>query len=152
MIDCMKKYKMILSSLDGEIIYKSDNVQVDRAQVYSIERDGQMTAEITMTAWGMKVEEAGTPPEMPTAEVAAAASKIIQTEKCKAAIEKEWTRLTDEVCKAVKAGDEKIYSKVAFGENKERLEEMGYHLILVNAGTFEHRISWEGIYMDLYRD
>ena len=151
MIDCMKKYKMVLTDDEGNV-YKSDNVDIDHAQAYNIEQNGQMTAEIAVTAWGMKVEEAEMPPEMPLAAVAAKATKIIQEEKRKAAIEKEWSRLTDEICKAVKAGDEKIYSKVIFGENKERLEKMGYYLVMSNAGTFEYRIAWAGIYMDLHRD
>lgn len=145
MIDCMKKYKMVLSSLDGEVVYKSDYVDIDRAQAYNVEGDRQATVEIAMTAWGMQVEEAGMAPEMPTAEVAAKASQIIQMENRKRSVKEEWLRLTNEVCKAVKAGDEKIFSRVIFEENKERLEKMGYHLALINAGTFEHRIAWAGI-------
>ena len=153
MIDCMKKYQLTLTDNDGNV-YKSGNVDISESRVYDIEKDGRlMTVDMHLVAWGFQqTNKAGTPPEMPTAEVAAAASKIIQEEKRKAAIEKEWTRLTDEICKAVKAGDEKIYSKVVFGENKERLEEMGYYLVMSNAGTFEYRIAWAGIYMDLHRD
>ena len=148
MINCMKKYKMVLSSTDGEIVYKSDSVYIDESEAYDFERNGRVTAEIRMTAREVEIETAEKPPEMPLAATAAQATKIIQEKKRKAAIEKEWSRLTDEICKAVKAGDEKIYSKVVFGENKERLEKMGYHLVMTNMGTFEYRIAWAGIYMD----
>lgn len=147
----MKTYKMVLTDDDGNI-YKSNNVEIRDANVYFTGCETDMFAEIKLVMRRLCIENAETPPEMPLATVAATASKIIQEEKRRAAIEKEWMRLTDEICKAVKAGDEKIYSKVVFGENKERLEEMGYHLALINAGTFEHRIAWAGIYMDLHRD
>lgn len=143
MLDCMKKYKMVLVDDDGNVC-KSDNVEIRDANIYFTGRENKF-AEIKLVARELRIEEAETPPEMPTAEVARKATKIIQEEKRKAAIEKEWTRLTNEICKAVKAGDEKIYSKVVFGENRDRLEEMGYHLALINAGTFEHRIAWAGI-------
>ena len=141
MIDCMKKYKMVLSSLDGEIVYKSDNVLIDRAQVYNIERDGQMTAEIAMTAWGMKVEEAGTPPEMPTAAVAKKATKIIQEEKRDKEIAEEWEKLTRDICEAVKHGEEEITVKTIYLVNKERLMKMGYE---VNRDSCHYvfRIRW----------
>lgn len=141
MIDCMKKYKMVLSSTDGEIVYKSDNVQVDRAQVYSIERNGQVTAEIEMTAWGMKVEEAETPPEMPSAEVAKKATKIIQEEKHKAAIEEQWINLTEMVCKAIKDGKSYITVKSLWMENEARLIEMGYEVSRIDLSQ-EWMIRW----------
>lgn len=144
MLDCMKKYKMVLTDDDGNI-YKSDNVEIRNANVYFTGREEDKFAEIKLVMRRLRIEEAGMTSEMPLAAVAAAATKIIQEEKRRAAIENEWTRLTNEICKAVKAGDEKIYSRVMFEENKERLEEMGYHLVMTNAGTFEHRIAWAGI-------
>ena len=141
MIDCMKKYKMVLSSLDGEIVYKSDNVLIDRAQIYNIERDGQMTAEIAMTAWGMKVEEAGTPPEMPTAAVAKKATKIIQEEKRDKEIAEEWEKLTRDICEAVKRGEEEITVKKIYLVNKERLMKMGYE-VNRDSCNYIFRIRW----------
>jgi len=141
MIDCMKKYKMVLSSTDGEIVYKSDNVQVDRAQVYNIERDWQMTAEIAMTAWGVKVEGAGMPPEMPSAEAAAKATKIIQEEKYKVAIEEQWANLTEMVCKAIKKGESYIHVNSLWMENEIRLIEMGYEVSRVDL-SHEWIIRW----------
>lgn len=151
MLDCTKTYKMVLTDDDGNI-YKSNNVEIRDANVYFTGRDIDKFAEIKLVMRRLRIEEAETPPEMPLATVAATASKIIQEEKRKAAIEKEWTRLTEEVCKAVKAGDEKIFSRVIFEENKERLEKMGYYLVMSNAGVSEYRIAWAGIYMDLHRD
>lgn len=132
---------MVLTSTDGEIIYKSDNVQVDRAQVYSIERNGQVTAEIEMTVRGMKVEEAETPPEMPTAAVAAKATKIIQEEKRDKEIAEEWEKLTREICQAVKRGEEKIAVKTICIANKERLMKMGYEVDR-DSCHYVFRIRW----------
>lgn len=141
MIDCMKKYKMVLSSTDGEIVYKSDNVQVNSSQAYSIGLNDQITAEIEMTARGMKVEEAETPPEMPSAEVAAKATKIIQEEKRDKNIAEEWEKLTKEICQAVKRGEEEITVKTICIANKERLMKMGYE---VNRDSCHYvfRIRW----------
>ena len=141
MIDCMKKYKMVLSSTDGEIVYKSDSVQIDHTQVYNIERNGQMTAEIAMTAWGIKVENAETPPEMPTAEVAEKATNIIREEKYKAAIEEQWVNLTEMVCKAVKKGESYIHVNSLWMENEKRLIEMGYEVSRVDL-SHEWIIRW----------
>lgn len=141
MIDCMKKYKMVLSSLDGEVVYKSDYVDIDHAQAYNVERDGQMTAEIAITAWGMKVEEAGTAPEMPLAAVAATASKIIQEEKYKAAIKEQWVNLTEMVCKAIKKGESYIHVNSLWMENEKRLIEMGYEVSRVDL-SHEWIIRW----------
>lgn len=128
MIDCMKRYKMVLSSTDGEIVYKSDNVQVSHAQVYDTERNRQFMAEIEMTAREMKVEVAETPPEMPTAAVARKATKIIQEEKRDKEIAEEWEKLTKEICEAVKRGKEGITVKTIYTINKERLMKMGYEV------------------------
>ena len=141
MIDCMKKYKMVLSSTDGEIVYKSDSVQIDHTQAYNIERNGQMTAEIAMTAWGIKVENAETSPEMPLATVAAAASKIIQEERYKAAVEEQWISLTEMVCKAIKKGESYIHVNSLWMENEKRLIEMGYEVSRVDL-SHEWIIRW----------
>ena len=140
MLDCMKKYKMVLSSVDGEIVYKSDCVDVDRAQIYSIdERDGQVTAEIEMTIRGIKVETMETPPEMPIAAVAAKATKIIQEEKYKAAIEEQWGNLTETICKAIKKGESYITVKSLWIENETRLTEMGYEVFKFDCREWEIR-------------
>ena len=141
MIDCMKKYKMVLSSTDGEIVYKSDSVDIDHAQAYNIEQNGQMTAEIAITAWGMKIEEAETPLEMPTAAVARKAAKIIQEEKRNKEIAEEWKKLTKEICQAVKRGEEEITVKTIYLVNKERLMKMGYE-IYRDSCVYVFRIRW----------
>ena len=141
MIDCMKKYKMVLSSTDGEIVYKSDSVQINHTQAYDIERNGQMTADIAMTAWGVKVENAGTPPKMPSAEVAEKATKIIQEERYKAAVEEQWVSLTEMVCKAIKKGESYIIVKSLWMENEKRLIEMGYEVSRLD-NSHEWKIRW----------
>jgi hypothetical protein len=145
MIDCLKKYKMVLSSTDGEIIYKSDNVQVEQASAWDHEINGRMTVEIKMTAWGMGVETAETPPEMPLAGVAAQATKIIREEKRKVEVEKQWKYLTEIVCHAIKRGDEYAVVKDIFDENKLRLIEMGYEVDKNRVGDWE--IRWVEPYL-----
>lgn len=145
MLNFEKTYKMVLTDDEGNT-YKSDNARLMNADIHSVGPE-ELYAEILVSAPRFMIEmnKAEKPPEMPLAVVAAKATKIIQEEKRKKAIEKEWTRLTEEVCKAVKEGDEKIFTRVIFEENKERLEKMGYHLALINTGTFEYRIAWAGI-------
>lgn len=149
MLNFEKTYKMVLVDDEGNT-YKSDSARLMNADIHSVGPE-ELYAEILVSAPRFMIEmnEAGMPPEMPTATVAAKASQIIQMENRKQLVEEEWLRLTNEVCKAVKAGYGKIYSKVFFKENKERLEKMGYHLVITNSGTFEYRIAWERIYMDL---
>ena len=129
MLDCMKKYQLVLPDKDGNV-YKSGNVDISESRAYDIEKDGRlMTLDMHLVAWGFQqTNRAGTPPEMPLAEVAAKATKIIQEEKRKAAIEKEWTELTNEVCKAIKKGESYIYVKTLWMENEKRLIEMGYEV------------------------
>lgn len=128
MLDFIKTYKMVLTDDEGNT-YKSDNVKVMNADIHSVGPE-ELYAEIMVSAPRFMIEmnEAGTPPEMPLAEVAAKATKIIQEEKRKAAIEKEWTELTNEVCKAIKKGESYIYVKTLWMENEKRLIEMGYEV------------------------
>lgn len=141
MIDCMKKYKMVLTDDDGNV-YKSDNVDISGSRGYNIEKDGCMTADMHLIAWGFRRESvAGTPPEMPTAEVAATASKIIQEEKYKAAIKEQWISLTEMVCKAIKKGESYIHVNSLWMENEKRLIEMGYEVSRVDL-SHEWIIRW----------
>lgn len=128
MLDFMKTYKMVLTDDDGNT-YKSDNVRLMNADIHSVGPE-ELYAEIMVSAPRFMIEmnEAGTPPEMPLAAVAAKATKIIQEEKRKKALEKEWMQLTDEVCKAVKKGESYIYVKSLWMENEKRLIEMGYEV------------------------
>lgn len=119
---------MVLSSIDGEIVYKSDSVHVVESEAYDFERNGRVTAEIRMTAREVEIETAEKPPEMPLAATATQATKIIQEKKRKAAIEKEWTQLIDEICKAIKKGESYIWVKTLWMENEKRLIEMGYEV------------------------
>ena len=143
MLDFIKTYKMVLTDDEGNT-YKSDNVKVMNADIHSVGPE-ELYAEIMVSAPRFMIEmnEAGAPPEMPLAEVAAKATKIIQEEKRKAAIEKEWTELTDEVCKAVKKGESYIYVKSLWMENEKRLIEMGYEVSKIdtdNGGVW--KIRW----------
>jgi hypothetical protein len=137
----MKKYKMILADDDGNV-YKSDNVKLMNAQVHNVGRE-ELYAEIMVSAQGFKIEmnEAETPPEMPTAAVAAKATKIIQEEKRDRNIAEEWEKLTKEICQAVKRGEEEITVKTICIANKERLMKMGYE---VNRDSCHYvfRIRW----------
>lgn len=128
MLDFMKTYKMVLTDDDGNV-YKSNNVKLMNADIHSVGPE-ELYAEIMVSAPRFMIEmnEAGMPPEMPLAAVAAKATKIIQEEKRKAALEKEWVQLTDEVCKAVKKGESYIYVKSLWMENEKRLIEMGYEV------------------------
>ena len=125
MIDCTKKYKVVLTDEDGNV-HKSDNVEIQDANVYFTGCED--FAEIKLVMWKLCTENAETPPEMPLAAVAAKATKIIQEEKRKKALEKEWVQLIDEVCKAVKKGESYIYVKSLWMEDEKRLIEMGYEV------------------------
>lgn len=140
MIDCTKEYKVVLTDEDGNI-YKSDNVEIRDANVYFTGCED--FAEIKLVMWKLCTENAETPPEMPLAEVAAKATKIIQEEKRRKATEKEWVQLTDEVCKAIKKGESYIYVKSLWMENEKRLIEMGYEVSKIdtdNGGVW--KIRW----------
>ncbi len=127
MLDCTKTYKMVLTDDDGNI-YKSDNVEIRNANIYFTGYEADKFAEIELVMRRLCIEEAETPPEMPLAAVAAQATKIIQEEKRKKALEKEWMQLTDEVCKAIKKGESYIWVKALWIENEKRLIEMGYEV------------------------
>lgn len=146
MLNFEKTYKMVLTDDEGNT-YKSDNARLMNVDIHNVGPE-ELYAEIMVSAPRLIIEMNGaaTPSEMPTAEVAAKASQIIQMENRKKSVEKEWLRLTNEVCKAIKAGDEKIYFKIMFEENKMRLKKMGYHLVMTNPGTVEFRISWGNLY------
>lgn len=137
----MKKYKMVLTDEDGNT-YKSDNVRVMNADIHSVGQE-ELYAEIMVSAPRFMIEmnEAETPPEMPTAEVAATASKIIQEEKYKAAIKEQWISLTEMVCKAVKKGESYIHVNSLWMENEIRLTEMGYEVSRVDL-SHEWIIRW----------
>ena len=140
MLDCMKKYSMILTDNEGNT-YKSNNVEIRNANVYHTGCKEDMFAEIELVMRRFCIEEAGTPPEMPTAEVAATASKIIQEEKYKAAIEEQWINLTEMVCKAIKKGESYIHVNSLWMENEIRLTEMGYEVSRVDL-SHEWIIRW----------
>ena len=130
---------MVLSSIDGEIVYKSDNVLVDHSETYSFTQDRQVNVEMKLTACNMKIETAETPPEMPKATVAAQATKIIKEEQRKIDVEKQWKYLTEIVCHAIKCGKEYAATSVIFDENKLRLIEMGYEVEKNRLGDWEIR-------------
>jgi hypothetical protein len=132
---------MILADDDGNV-YKSDNVRLMNAQVHNVGRE-ELYAEIMVSAQGFKIEmnEAETPPEMPLATVAAKATKIIQEEKYKAAIEEQWVNLTEMVCKAIKKGESYIHVNSLWMENETRLIEMGYEVSRVDL-SHEWIIRW----------
>lgn len=140
MIDCMKKYKMVLTDDDGNV-YKSDNVEIQNANVYFPGCKEGKNAEIVLVMRELCIEEAGTPSEMPTAAVAAKATKIIQEEKYKAAVEEQWVSLTEMVCKAVKKGESYIHVNSLWMENEARLIEMGYEVSRVDL-SHEWIIRW----------
>ena len=141
MLDCMKKYKMVLTDEDGNV-YKSDNVDISGSRGYNIEKDGQMTADMHLIAWGFRQESvAETPPEMPTATVAAKATKIIQEEKRDKGIAEEWKKLTREICEAVRQGKEEITVEAIYIANKERLMKMGYE-VNRDSCNYVFRIRW----------
>jgi hypothetical protein len=112
------------------------------ADIHSVGPE-ELYAEIMVSAPRFMIEmnEAGTPPEMPLATVAAQATKIIQEEKYKAAVEEQWVSLTEMVCKAVKKGESYIHVNSLWIENEKRLIEMGYEVSRVD---FSHEwiIRW----------
>ena len=140
MLDCMKTYKMILTDDDGNV-YKSDNVEIRNANVYFTGREADKFAEIELVMRELCIENAETPPEMPLAATAAKATKIIQEEKYKAAIEEQWINLTEMVCKAIKKGESCIIVKSLWMENETRLTEMGYEVSKLD-NSHEWKIRW----------
>lgn len=140
MLDCMKTYKMVLSDEDGNV-YKSNNVEIRNANVYFTGRDIDKFAEIKLVMRRLRIEEAETPPEMPLAETAAQATKIIQEERYKAAIEEQWINLTEMVCKAIKKGESYIIVKSLWLQNEARLTEMGYKVSRLD-NSHEWKIQW----------
>ena len=140
MIDCMKKYKMVLTDDDGNI-YKSDDVEIRNADVYLFGRKEDEFAEIELVMRRLHIENAEMPPEMPTAAVARKATKIIQEEKRDKKIAEEWERLMKEICEAVKRGEEEITVKTIYTVNKERLMKMGYEVDR-DSYDFVFRIRW----------
>ena len=140
MLDCMKTYKMVLSDDDGNV-YKSNNVEIRNANVYFTGRDIDKFAEIELVMRRLCIEEAETPPEMPLAETAAQATKIIQEERYKAAIEEQWINLTEMVCKAIKKGESYIIVKSLWLQNEARLTEMGYKVSRLD-NSHEWKIQW----------
>ena len=131
MLDCIKTYKMVLTDEDGNV-YKSDNVEIRNANVYFTGREADKFAEIELVMRRLCIEEAETPPEMPLAATAEKATKIIQEEKYKAAIEEQWINLTEMVCKAIKKGESYIIVKSLWIENETRLIEMGYEVSIID--------------------
>ena len=129
MIDCNKIYSMVLTDDDGKT-YKSDFVKIYNTKLHRLDWTKEVVLDMKIESHELVISEpeAGTPPEMPLAAVAAKATKIIQEEKRKKAIEKEWMQLTDEVCKAVKKGESYIYVKSLWMEDEKRLIEMGYEV------------------------
>ena len=136
MIDCSKTYSMVLTDDDGNV-HKSDNVEIRDANVYFTGCED--FAEIKLVMRGLCIEEAETPPEMPTAATAEKATKIIQEEKYKAAIEEQWINLTEMVCKAVKKGESCIFVNSLWLKNEARLIEMGYEVSKINS---QWKIQW----------
>lgn len=141
MLDFMKTYKMVLTDDEGNV-YKSDNVRLMNAEIHSVGPE-ELYAEIMVSAPRFMIEmnEAETPPEMPTAAVAAKATKIIQEEKRDKEIVEEWEKLTKEICQAVKHGEEEITVKAIYLVNKERLMKMGYE-VNRDSCNYVFRISW----------
>ena len=139
MIDCMKKYKMVLTDEDGNV-YKSDSVDITESRGYNIEKNGQMAADMHLIAWGFKLESAaGTPPGMPTAEEARLAVDVIREEKRKKVIAEEWNWLIGLVRTAVRDGNEYVKTGRVCDENKWRLIELGYD---VRKEDRHWRIGW----------
>ena len=143
MLDCMKKYKMVLTDDDGNV-YKSDDVEIRDANVYFTGREEDKFAEIELVMRRLCIEEAETPPEMPTAEVARKATKIIQEEKYKAAIEEQWINLTEMICKAIKKGESYIRVNSLWTENETRLTKMGYEVSKFDCREWE--IQWAKLF------
>lgn len=141
MINFEKTYKMILTDDEGNT-YKSDNARLMNADIHSVGPE-ELYAEIMVSAPRFMIEmnDAGTPPEMPTAAVARKATKIIQEEKRDKEIAEEWKKLTKEICEAVKRGKEEITVKTIFTVNKKRLMKMGYE-VYRDTCTFVFRIRW----------
>ena len=140
MLDCMKTYKMVLSDDDGNV-YKSNNVEIRNANVYFTGRDIDKFAEIELVMRRLCIEEAETPPEMPLAATAEKATKIIQEEKYKAAIEEQWINLTEMVCKAIKKGESYIIVRSLWLQNEARLTKMGYEVSRLD-NSHEWKIRW----------
>ena len=143
MLNFEKIYKMVLVDDEGNT-YKSDNARLINADIHSVGPE-ELYAEITVSAPKFMIEmnEAETPPEMPLAATAAKATKIIQEEKYKAAIEEQWVNLTEMVCKAIKKGESYIIVKSLWMENETRLIEMGYEVSKIdtdNGGVW--KIRW----------
>ena len=141
MLNFEKTYKMVLTDDEGNI-YKSDNVRLMNADIHSVGQE-ELYAEIMVSAPRFMIEmnEAGTPPEMPTAAVARKATKIIQEEKRNKEIAEEWEKLTKEICEAVKRGEEEITTPAIYIVNKERLIKMGYE-VSKDSCVYEFRIRW----------
>ena len=141
MLNFEKTYKMVLIDDEGNV-YKSDNVRLMNVDIHSVGPE-ELYAEIMVSAPRFMIEmnEAGTPPEMPTAEVALQATKIIQEEKYKAAIEEQWVNLIEMVCKAIKKGESYIHVNSLWMENEIRLTEMGYEVSRVDL-SHEWIIRW----------
>lgn len=141
MINFEKTYKMVLTDDEGNT-YKSDNARLMNADIHSVGPE-ELYAEIMVSAPRLMIEmnEAGTPPEMPTAAVARKATKIIQEEKQNKEIAEEWKKLTKEICEAVKHGKEEITVRTIYTANKERLIKMGYG-VSRDSCTFVFRIRW----------
>lgn len=141
MLDFMKTYKMVLTDDEGNT-YKSDNVRLMNAEIHSVGPE-ELYAEIMVSAPRFMIEMNGaeTSPEMPTAAVAAKATKIIQEEKRDKEIAEEWEKLTKEICQAVKRGEEEITVKTIYVINKERLIRMGYE-VNRDSCNYVFRIRW----------
>lgn len=141
MLNFEKTYKMVLTDDEGNV-YKSDNVRLMNADIHSVGPE-ELYAEIMVSAPRFMIEmnDAETPPEMPTAEVARKATKIIQEEKRDKEIAEEWKKLTREICQAVKRGEEQITVKTIFTVNKERLMKMGYE-VYKDSCSYDFRIRW----------
>ena len=141
MINFEKTYKMVLTDDEGNT-YKSDNARLMNADIHSVGPE-ELYAEIMVSAPRHMIEmnEAGTPPEMPTAVVARKATKIIQEEKRDKEIAEEWKKLTKEICEAVKRGEEEITVRTIFTINKERLMKMGYE-VSRDSCVYVFRIRW----------
>ena len=141
MINFEKIYKMILTDDEGNT-YKSDNVRLMNVDIHSV-GPKELYAEIMVSAPRFMIEmnEAATPPEMPLAATAEKATKIIQEERYKAAIEEQWVNLTEMVCKAIKKGESYIVVKSLWLQNEVRLTEMGYQVSKIDDGH-GWRIRW----------
>lgn len=150
MIDCSKIYKMVLTDDDGKT-YKSDFVKIYNTELRRLNWTKEVVLNMEIESHELVIGDpnAETPPEMPSAEVAAKATKIIQEEKRKKALEKEWTQLTDEACKAIKKGESYIWVKTLWMENEKRLIEMGYEVSKIDTDNGRvWKIRWaESLYL-----